>query len=369
MIKLSVPDVGEDELRELKKVLDSKWLVQGEKVDEFENLVKNYLGIKNVIAVSSGTAALHLALLAIGIMPGDEVIVPDFTFPATANVVEIVGATPRFVDIDINSFNIDVNKIEREINDKTKAIIPVHEFGCPAEMDKIIELAKKYNLRVIEDAACALGSEYKDKKVGTIGDIGCFSLHPRKNITTGEGGLVVTNNDEFAKKVKILRNHGINIENGKIEFILPGFNYRMTNLQGALGVIQIKKIDKIYEERKKIVDEYNRLLKDLDLIRLPNEAIVGKHIWQTYHILLDNRMDRNRLLKYLRENDIECNYGAYAVHNEPYYKNKYKYNDDDFYNSIYAATKGVALPLHSKLGMKVVKYLVDKIKSFCNDNG
>ena len=214
MIKLSMPDIGLDEFEQIKEVLDSGYLVQGDKVDEFENLVKDYLKAKHVIAVSSGTAALHLALLALDIKAGDEVIIPDFTFPATANVIELVGATPVFVDIDLDSFCIDTKKIEEKISSRTKAIMPVQEFGQSSDMSKTLEIAERYNLKVVEDAACAFGSEYGEKKIGTIGDIGCFSLHPRKAITTGEGGLLTTNSDEYAEKLRILRNHGIKNING-----------------------------------------------------------------------------------------------------------------------------------------------------------
>lgn len=364
MIKLSTPDLGEEELQEIKKVLDSGWLIQGDKVEEFENSVKEYLKVKHAIAVSSGTAALHLSLMALNIKNGDEVIVPDFTFPATANVVEIVGANCIFIDISLESFNIDVSKIEEKITEKTKAIIVVHEFGYPAEMDKIIELAKKYNLKVIEDAACALGSEYKGKKVGTIGDIGCFSLHPRKNITTGEGGIVVTNNDNYADLVKMLRNHGMKKTNGKITFEMPGLNYRLTNIQGAIGAVQMKKLEDIIQKRKKIAKLYNSELSKINWIKAPNEPNYGKHIWQTYHIILDDSVDRNSLVLYLMENGIETNYGAYAVHNEPYYKTKYNLEDSDFKNSIIASNKGLALPIHSKLSEEEVLIIVEKINSF-----
>lgn len=357
MIKLAVPDIGKDELDEIKKVFDSKYLVQGDKVEEFENQIKEYLGVKNVIAVSSGTAALHLALLAIEIGEGDEVIVPDFTFPATANVVEIVGATTKFVDIKLDSLCIDADKIEEKITENTKAIIPVHEFGQSADMDKIIELAKKYNLKIIEDAACALGCEYNGKKVGTIGEIGCFSLHPRKAITTGEGGIIVTNNDEYAAKMRILRNHGLNYVNGKLQFTMVGLNYRMTNIQGAIGVVQMKKLESINRKRTELAKKYNELLKEVKSIRLPEEKEYGKHIWQTYHILLDEKIDRDKLILILKEKGIETNFGAYVVHKEPYYKDKYGNENDLYKNSIYAFDKGLALPLNTYMDDADIKYI------------
>jgi dTDP-4-amino-4,6-dideoxygalactose transaminase len=367
MIKLALPDIGEEELAEVKKVFDSKYLVQGDKVEEFENLVKKYLNVKHVIAVTSGTAALHLALVSLNVKSDDEVIVPDFTFPATSNVVELVGASTKFVDIKLESFCIDVDQIEKNITENTKAIIPVHEFGQPTDMDKIMSLAKKYNLKVIEDAACALGAEYKGKMIGTIGDIGCFSLHPRKAITTGEGGLVVTNNDELAEKIKILRNHGLSYVNGKPEFVMAGFNYRMTNIQGAIGVAQMKKLRHINEKRAEIAREYDKILKDVEGITIPEEKNYGKHVWQSYHILLDKEIDRDLLIKKLKEKGIETNFGAYAVHMQPYYKEKYKYDDINYKNAINAYQQGIVLPLHTGLSKDNLIYIRNTIEVLVNE--
>lgn len=367
MIKLCVPDVGEEEVQAIREVINSKYLVQGSKVLEFEKMVSEYLNVKHVIAVSSGTAALHLSLLSLDIKRGDEVIVPDFTFPATANVVEAVGATTKFVDIDINSFCIDAKKIEEEITSKTKAIIPVQEFGQSSDMDEIIDVANRYNLKIIEDAACALGAEYKNRKVGTIGDIGCFSLHPRKAITTGEGGVVVTNNDELADKIRSLRNHGISYDNGKAEFTLPGLNYRMTDIQGAMAIVQMKKLNNINAKRREIAKQYNELLKDIKNIRLPEEKPYGKHIWQTYHILLDEKIDRDKLILVFKEKGIEINFGAYAVHNQPYYIKKYNLSYYSFRYSNYAYKSGIALPLYTELRRDDLKCICDNIKLFIGE--
>ncbi len=365
MIKLCVPDVGEEEVQAIREVIESKYLVQGSKVLEFEQMVGKYLNVKNVIAVSSGTAALHLSLLALDIKRGDEVIVPDFTFPATANVVEAVGATTKFVDIDINSFCIDTKKIEEMITAKTKAIIPVQEFGQSSDMDEIIDLANRYNLKIIEDAACALGAEYKNRKVGTIGDIGCFSLHPRKAITTGEGGVIVTDNDELASKIRSLRNHGISYDSGKAEFILPGLNYRMTDIQGAMAIVQMKKLNSINAKRREIAKQYNELLKDINNIRLPEEKPYGKHIWQTYHILLDEKIDRDKIIMRLRERGVETNIGAYAVHVQKYYKKKH--NDNEFRNSMYSYKCGLALPLYDRITSEEVRLVVKELEKLLNE--
>ncbi|NMM61970.1 DegT/DnrJ/EryC1/StrS family aminotransferase [Clostridium sp. P21] len=362
MIKLSRPDIGNDELEEIRKVLDSKYLVQGEKVQEFENMVSDYLNVKHCIAVSSGTAALHLALIALNVKSGDEVIVPDFTFPATSNVVELVGAKSKFVDISLNSFCIDETKIEENITKKTKVIMPVQEFGQSSNMDKIMELAKKYKLKVIEDAACALGSEYKGRKVGTIGNLGCFSFHPRKAITTAEGGMVVTNDDELYEKIKILRNHGISYLNGNVSFTAAGFNYRMTDIQGALGIVQMKKLKDIIDYRILLTKEYDRLLKKQINLKIPVKQSYGRHVYQTYHVLLNNKINRDLLKEKLKDKGIETNIGAYAVHYQDYYKQKYAYNDNLFKNALAAYNQGLALPLHCELDIKDISFVCDAIK-------
>lgn len=366
MIKLALPDIGEEELEEVKKVFDSKYLVHGDKVEEFENLINKYLNVKHAIAVSSGTSALHLALVALNIKSGDEVIVPDFTFPATSNVVELVGATTRFVDIKLDSFCIDVDRIEKSITDKTKVIIPVHEFGQSANMDKIMLIAEKHGLKVVEDAACALGTEYKSKLVGTMGNIGCFSLHPRKAITTGEGGLIVTNDDEIAEKIKMLRNHGLNYVDGKPKFVMAGFNYRMTNIQGAIGVVQMKKLIDINRKRVEIAHIYSELLSGVNGITIPQEKNYSKHVWQSYHILLDEKIDRDLLINDLKGKEIEANFGAYSVHMQPYYKNKYNYESSNYKNSIKSYNQGLVLPLHNKLNYNDIVYIKDTIEELIN---
>lgn len=362
MIRLSLPYIKRDEIEEVTKVLNSRYLVQGEKVRQFEEIISRYLRVKYCIAVSSGTAALHLALLAVGVKKGDEVIVPDFTFPATANAVELIGANTKFVDINLDSFCMDADRIEEKITEKAKAIIPVHEFGQSADMDKIMDIARKYKLKVVEDAACALGTEYKGEKVGTIGNVGCFSFHARKPITTGEGGMIATNNEEIAKKVRILRNHGEKSINGKADFVEAGFNYRMTDIQAAIGIAQMKKIKEMMDYKKQIADEYNKFLKDETLLTIPCEKGYGKHIYQTYHVLLHNSINRDFVKEKLKENGVESNLGAYAVHCQSYYRNKYKLNDENFQNSLYSYKKGLALPMYYELDLKEIKFICDCIK-------
>lgn len=361
MIKLALPDMGIDELNSIKEVLDSKLLVMGKEVELFETLIKQYLNVKYCFAVTSGTAALHLSLLALGIKSEDEIIVPAFTFPATANVVEIVGAKVKFVDVNMDDYCIDIEQIENAINENTKAIIIVHEFGGVVDMSKIRSIASKYNLKIIEDAACALGSMDGNNYVGTLSDMGCFSLHPRKAITTGEGGLIVTNDEEYAYKIKLLRNHGIDSQSGKPQFIIPGLNYRMTNIQAAIGIVQFYKLDKIIARRIELANEYHTLLVGVKGIRIPFERANSKHTWQTFHIVLDDEIDRDEVISLLKTKDIESNYGANAVHIEPFYK--FKYQVTNLNNSEKLYKQGLALPLHSGMNSDDVNRVVDELKN------
>ena len=349
MIKLAKPNISEDTINTVSNILRSGNLVQGEYVEKFENDLKSYLNVEHAIVVSSGTAALHLSLLALGIKAGDEVIVPAFTYPATANVVEIVGATSIFVDITLDDFCIDVTKIEEAITNKTKAIIPVHEFGQSADIVPIMLLAKKHNLKIIEDAACALGTEYNNQKVGSFGDIGCFSFHPRKAITTGDGGVAVTNSKKLANKLRSLRNHGISTLNNKIHFKYAGLNYRMTEFQAALGIDQLKDFNKHILHRIKLAKLYNKLLKDIDWIKFPDLFSERKMTYQSYHVMVDKNIDRDNLIKYLKENNIETNYGAQAVHIQNYYKKKYDIKEDQFTNAKKAYYRGLVLPIGSHI--------------------
>ena len=263
MIPLAKPKISQKAKNKVIEVFDSGMLIQGKQVEKFENRIAKYLGVKHSICVSNGTASLHLSLLALGIGLGDEVIIPAFSYIATANVVEMVGARPVFIDIDLSTFNIDITKIENAITNKTKAIIPVHEFGLAADISDIINIAKKYELYVIEDAACALGAKENDQYVGSYGQFGSFSFHPRKAITSGEGGVVTTNVDQLAKEIRILRNHGIEIINGKTDFVRVGFNYRMTDFQAALVNTQFDDFDSILDYKQELSEIY---LNNINLI-------------------------------------------------------------------------------------------------------
>ena len=352
MIRLAKPHITEEAIGRVAEVLRSGNLVQGEYVKQFEQGLEQYLNMKHAVLVSSGTAALHLSLLALEIGSGDEVIVPAFTYPATANVVEIVGAKPVLVDITLDDFCIDISKIEAVITDRTKAIIPVHEFGQSADIDPILAIAKQYNLMIVEDAACALGTEYKGIKAGTFGNLGCFSFHPRKAITTGEGGAIVTDDQELAEKVRSFRNHGISVFNDKINFEYAGLNYRMTDFQAVLGIAQLNEIDFLINHRIKMAEVYDENLKSIDWIKTPIRMDGRKSVYQTYHIMIEANIDRNGLITTLKKNGVETNIGAYALHMIKYNQEKYDYAENSFDNAKKAYFKGLALPIGAHLALK-----------------
>ena len=364
MIYLARPNITNADIKEAKKVLKSGMLVQGKVVRELEEQINKYIGSTYCSCVSNGTASLHLALVALGIGPGDEVIVPSLSFVATANVVEIVGATCVFVDVHPRYFNIDESQIEKVITKKTKAIIPVHEFGLSANMTKIVEIAKKYNLFIIEDAACALGATYENKYAGTFGDFGSFSLHPRKAITSGEGGLLVTSSFEYDKIVKTIRNHGIEPNSNPMNFTMAGFNYRLTEIQAALVKSQLSRIDSIIETKANIAFRYLSEIKNSSYL-LPLIPKNAKHTWQTFHILIDNGKARERLIEYLKKHGIFTNYGAQCIPAMNYYQNKYKSDYINDYSSSYNAyTCGLAIPLYETLTTNQVNKIISVLNKF-----
>ncbi len=355
-IPLMVPNITEEDIAAVAVVLRSGNLVQGPNVEALENAVAEYLHAKYVIAVSNGTASLHLALVALGIGSGDEVIVPAFSFVATANVVEIVGARCVFVDIDLDTFNIDVSLVEEAITERTKAIMPVHEFGLACDISELMEIARKHGLPVIEDAACALGATKNGKFVGTFGDVGSFSLHPRKATTSGEGGLLVTDDEELAKQFRILRNHGIESHDGQTQFTAAGFNYRMTDFQAALVRGQFARIESIIERRNNLAELYERGLSATKSIHLPIVPNGYRHTWQTFHTVVDKQIDRDTVIRELASKGVGTNYGAQCIPFERYYQQKYQLDCGKLFpNALSAYEKGLALPLYELMELKDVQ--------------
>ena len=349
MLRLAIPSLDRAEERAVTEVLQSGYLTQGKKVAAFESAVADYLGVKHAVAVNSGTSALHLALLTLGLEPGDEVIVPDYTFPATINVVELTGAKPIIVDIEPQTFNIDVEKIKIAITPRTKVIIPVHLFGQSSNLGPILKLAKKNLLYVIEDAACVLGADYKGRKCGTLGEMGCFSFHPRKIITTGEGGMIVTSQIKIAQQLRSLRNHGmINKKNG-IDFVAAGFNYRMTEMSAAMGLVQMNKLSRLISIRQRIAHDYTQALKDIPWIKTPITGSGNSHVFQSYIIQVHPSTHRNRLMDHLKANDIEVNFGTYALHRLSFYKNRYSLKAKNYPVAEQTFQNTIALPFFEGL--------------------
>jgi len=368
-IRLSKPYLGDkqDLMHLLAEVLESGFLVQGENVARFEQQVADFLSVKHAIAVSSGTAALHLSLVALGIGPGDEVIVPAYTFPATANVVELVGAKPVLVDVDLETYNIQIEQIERAISPNTKAIIPVHLFGNPADMDPIMEIAKKHNLWVIEDAAGALGSIYKGKKCGTIGHLGCFSFHPRKIVTTGEGGMVVTNDNDLAEQIRSLRNHGMRTAGTRPDFIAAGFNYRMNELEAVLGVIQMREIQEIISERQRLAELYTDVLKVVSGLAFQKVLPNCTTVWQAFVVRFED-MDVSSVLGFLRNANIEANIGTYALHVLQFYSTKYGYKPSNYPNAVELYFRSLALPFYNRMAQRDIVQVVDTLRGIFNED-
>jgi len=363
-IPLCKPFFDSEELDEIKEVLSSGWVSQGPKVKQFENQVSKYLDVKYAIAVTNCTSALHLSFLGIGLKQGDEAIVADFTFPATGHSVLYCGAKPVFVDIDPKTYNIDPNLIRENITDKTRCIIPVHTFGQSCNMDAIMEIANEYNLKVVEDSACAFGALYKNKAVGTIGDAGCFSFHARKGITTGEGGMVVTNNKELADKIRHLSVFGMtsawNRESS--EFTIPqftdvGYNYKMSDITASIGVAQLRKIDKIIERKRELAQYWDAKLQKLELIDSPYASKDVIHIYQSYVALLDERVDRNKLIQKLKDNGVQTQIGTYASHIQPVYN-----SEQACPISLDISNRTIALPMYYTLQESDIDFAVFHIK-------
>jgi dTDP-4-amino-4,6-dideoxygalactose transaminase len=357
MYRLIKPEIPEEAIVKIVDVLRSGNLVQGHHVKELEKALEEYLSVKHAVVCSSGTAALHLSLLVMDIGPDDEVICPAFTFPATANVVERSGAKVVLADVTLDDFCLDPRELERTVTDRTKAVIVVHEFGQSAQITEIKHLAEKFGIKIIEDAACAIGTEYNGRKVGTFGLSGCFSFHPRKVITTGEGGAVVTNNEELAARLRVFRNHGIAVRDGHQEFIEAGLNYRMTEFQAVLGFYQLARIGNIIENRLLQAKLYNTALAKTASIKTPQIFGNRENIYQTYHVIVADNINRNKLIDSIRAADIETNLGAQALNCLDYYQKKYGYKPEDFPNATKAYRQGLALPIGPHLTEDDIEYI------------
>ena len=368
-----MPSIEEDDLSAVSEVLSTGFLIQSARVAAFEQTVANYNGRKFAVAVSNCTAALHIALLAIDVRPGDLVIVTTYSWIATANVIELCYAKPIFVDINPNTYNMDPNCLESVLNrvmadksvaNRVKAIIPVHTFGQMADMVDIVEIASRYNLPVIEDAACALGAKMHGRQAGTWGTMGCFSFHPRKAITTGEGGMIITNEKALDKRLRALRNHGQDPESASPEFVMPGFNYRMTEFQAALGLTQMTKLDRIIDTRRHLAEYYDRLLRNTT-IKSPSVAPWSQPVYQSYVALLPEERSgsthRAELIAQLKEQSIETTIGTIHMPMTSYYRARYGYQPGDFPVTDQVSARSISLPLHEKLSQQDQEIVVSAI--------
>jgi perosamine synthetase len=369
-IAISLPATGEDEWQAVRESIFSGWLAQGPKVAEFEKRFAERHQVNHALAVTSCTTGLHLILTAMDIGPGDEVIVPAFTWVTTANVVLYCGATPVFVDVCRKTFNLDPAQVTEKVTERTKAIIPVHLFGLCADMGAIKAVIPD-NVKIVEDAACAVGASYQGQWAGNLGDAASFSFHPRKSITTGEGGMVTTNDTKLAERMVQMRNHGATISeeqrhHGPKPYILPefnllGFNYRMTDLQGAVGIEQLKKLDQFISERSKWAKYYKEKLSDINWLFLPSEPENGNHGWQSYVTYCDPEKapaPRNKIMERLQERGISTRPGTHAVHMLNLYREKYCIEPDDFPNSQNCNDNTMAIPLHNRMTKEDFEYIV-----------
>ena len=373
MIPITKPYFDNDEINILKECLDSGWVTQGPLTEKFENLFKEEHSCQYAVSASSCTAALHIALLALGINAGDEVIVPAFTWITSASCVEYVGADVKFVDVEKETMNIDPAKIEEAITPKTKAIIAVHLFGCPAKMDEIMEIAKKHHLYVVEDCACAIGTTYKGKKVGTIGDIGCFSFHPRKAITTGEGGMCSTNDEALYYKMIQYKNHGASLTRKGADYGNPyyfgvydevGYNLRLSDIQAAVGIAQFKKLHMLLEDRKRCVDYYIEKLTGNSNIILPILPQEFGHTYQSFVILLKtgDRALRNQIMTEMQKQEIQSRPGTIAITRTEFNRKKYGLSNWDYPVAEFCEDASLTLPIYPFMKNEELDKVIDIVR-------
>jgi perosamine synthetase len=382
-IPITKPFFGAEEMRAVQLPLETGWVVQGPYVTKFEEMFSAFTGAEFSVATSSCTTSLHIAVAALGLKPGDEVIVPAFTWVATANVVEYMGAKPIFCDVRLDTFNIDVEQIEALITERTVGIIPVHLFGLCADMDAIMATARKHKLWVVEDAACAFGGWYRGAHAGTFGEMGCFSFHPRKSITTGEGGMITTNRADFDEAMRSLRDHGASRSDlarhkGKGSFLLAdfdrlGYNYRMTDIQGALGCVQMERAEWILSQRRAFAARYDELLSAVKWLKTPIVPESYVHGYQAYVCLFQPEQPtlssverlherRNELMMRLEESGIATRQGTHAAALQTYYADKYDIRPEQFPNSYIADRLTITLPLYAQMTEDEQQQVTDSLR-------
>ncbi len=367
VIPLIKPYITDEVKKKVLEVLESGYLTEGPVTKEFEEKVRDYVGARHAISVTSCTTGLELALRACNIGKGDEVICPDFTYPATADVIKIVGATPVIVDIDPRTMLIDIDSLKRAITSNTKAIMPVSLFGNPLDWDALYAIKDEYDLIIIEDAACSIGARYKDKPVGSLADISVFSFHPRKFITTGEGGMITTNNDEWANWMESYKHFGMDINSkGSLpRFKIIGTNYKLSNVLAAIGLVQMQKIDELLEKRRSLALNYIQLLQEIDEIKIPEVTQGGFHSYQSFCIFAPNR---DEIIKKLKEQGMEAQIGTFALHLEPAFNSGTCILKGHFNGSEYAYKHCLTLPIFYDMTMEDQKYVVETLKILLSNN-
>jgi len=361
VIRLTVPSIDDEDVQAVSEVLRSGFLVSGPKVRAFEEAYAEYLGVPHCVSVPNCTCALHLSLLALGVGAGDEVAVCTYSWPATANAVRVLGANPVFVDIEGETFNMDPGVLEATLakHPKIKAILPVHTFGGSADITRIVAIGERAGIPVVEDAACALGTEQNGKKAGTFGTFGCFSLHPRKAITTGEGGVVSTHDAKLAREIRMLRNHGQDPDATRPDFVTFGFNLRLTEMQGALGLTQLKKLERIIAARTAGARVYDRMLEGTE-VRAPRALPNSRHVYQSYVVLLpkDVAGRRDLVIAAMRKREIETTLGTYHQPLIRYYAEWGKFRPGDFPVTDDVAARAMTLPLYEGLSEDAQKTVI-----------
>ena len=373
-IQISLPSTGEEEWQAAREPLMSGWLTQGPKVAQFEKDFAKRHAVEHALATTSCTTGLHLILAAMDIGPGDEVIVPSFTWVATANVVLYCGATPVLADVDRSTYNLDPADVAKRVTPKTKAVIAVHLFGLCADMDALRK-AIPAHIPIIEDAACASGASYRGVPAGGLGLAAAFSFHPRKSITTGEGGMVTTRDAALADRANMLRNHGASISEEQrhkgprpyllAEFNLLGFNYRMTDLQGAVGVAQLAKLDRYIAERDQWARWYIQQLADISWLRMPQLPEGGAHAWQAFVTYVDPARapkPRNEIMEILQQRGISTRPGTHAIHMLGYYRDRYGFKTTDLPGAADCDANTMAIPLHNRMDADDYRYVVDALR-------
>lgn len=371
LLSFAPPLIEKEEIKEVVDTLKSGWITTGPKTKRFERMFSEYVSSKYAVALSSCTAGLHLALLAIGVSEGDEIITTPYTFAATSNVIIHSSAIPVFVDIDEETLNINPDKIEEKITERTKAIMPVHIGGRPCYMDKIMEIARRHNLYVIEDAAHAVGTIYKETKIGSIGDLTSFSFHAVKNMTTAEGGMITTDNEEWARFIRVNSLHGMNKDAWQrkgswfYEIVSAGYKYNMTDIQASIGIHQLEKIERFIELRKKYASIYTEKLGDIEEIETLSPYEYGRNTYHLYVIKIKPdrmRITRDKFIRALREENISTNVHYIPIHLHPYYRERFGYKKGDYPSAERVYERAISLPIYPAMKEKDVLDVINAIE-------